>query len=116
MAGPAVRHRDRVNARLDLPTIPPAVLIGVAEIGRRDGCDVESWFAGTGLDPDGLVAVDSAKVAGSRGSGRRSCSRSAISWPGAVAREVGYSDIREFRRAYVRWTGHSPSSARREAE
>ncbi|MFE3055296.1 AraC family transcriptional regulator [Nocardia sp. NPDC059239] len=62
MTDPAVRHRDRVDARLDLPIIPPAVLIGVAEIGRRDGCDVESWFAGTGLDPDSLVAVDSVKV------------------------------------------------------
>ncbi|MEV6100810.1 hypothetical protein [Nocardia sp. NPDC051981] len=27
MTDPAVRHRDRVDARLDLPIIPPAVLI-----------------------------------------------------------------------------------------
>ncbi|MGW0634978.1 AraC family transcriptional regulator [Nocardia salmonicida] len=30
----------------------------------------------------------------------------------AVAREMGFSDGREFRRAYIRWTGHSPLSVR----
>lgn len=32
---------------------------------------------------------------------------------GVVALEVGFSDAREFRRAYVRWTGHPPSHRRR---
>jgi AraC-like DNA-binding protein len=32
---------------------------------------------------------------------------------GAVALEVGFSDAREFRRAYIRWTGHPPSNRRR---
>jgi len=30
----------------------------------------------------------------------------------AVAQEVGFSDPREFRRAYIRWTGHPPTAAR----
>jgi AraC-like DNA-binding protein len=32
---------------------------------------------------------------------------------GAVAAEIGFSDAREFRRAYIRWTGHPPSTTRR---
>jgi AraC-like DNA-binding protein len=32
---------------------------------------------------------------------------------GAIAREVGFSDGREFRRAYIRWTGHTPTDRRR---
>ncbi|MFI6365219.1 AraC family transcriptional regulator [Nocardia sp. NPDC050630] len=32
-----------------------------------------------------------------------------------VAREVGFGDAREFRRAYLRWTGRPPSAVRREA-
>ncbi len=31
----------------------------------------------------------------------------------AIAAEVGFSDPREFRRAYRRWTGHAPSAARK---
>lgn len=31
----------------------------------------------------------------------------------AVARAVGFSDAREFRRAYIRWTGHPPTHQRR---
>lgn len=31
----------------------------------------------------------------------------------AIAREVGFSDAREFRRAYIRWTGHPPTHERR---
>ena len=30
----------------------------------------------------------------------------------AIAAEVGFSDVREFRRAYVRWTGHPPTARR----
>ncbi|WP_067823356.1 AraC family transcriptional regulator [Nocardia inohanensis] len=32
-----------------------------------------------------------------------------------IADEIGYSDIRDFRRAYVRWTGHPPTQTRRRA-
>lgn len=38
--------------------IPPIVLIGVVEIGHRLGVPVESWFAGTDLDPEGLSEFD----------------------------------------------------------
>jgi AraC-like DNA-binding protein len=31
----------------------------------------------------------------------------------AIAHEVGFSDAREFRRAYIRWTGHPPTHRRR---
>ncbi|UNB55835.1 AraC family transcriptional regulator [Mycolicibacterium sp. YH-1] len=31
----------------------------------------------------------------------------------AIARQVGFSEAREFRRAYVRWTGHPPTYQRR---
>lgn len=31
----------------------------------------------------------------------------------AIAHETGFSDARELRRAYLRWTGHPPSTARR---
>ncbi|MCZ4607780.1 AraC family transcriptional regulator [Streptomyces sp. Lzd4kr] len=31
-----------------------------------------------------------------------------------IAAEVGFSDTREFRRAYIRWTGHPPSAERRD--
>jgi len=31
-----------------------------------------------------------------------------------IATEVGFSEAREFRRAYIRWTGHAPSAERRE--
>jgi AraC-like DNA-binding protein len=30
-----------------------------------------------------------------------------------IAHEIGFSDAREFRRAYIRWTGHPPSTTRR---
>lgn len=32
----------------------------------------------------------------------------------AIAHEVGFSDAREFRRAYIRWTGHPPTHHRRQ--
>jgi len=32
----------------------------------------------------------------------------------AIAREIGFGDVREFRRAYTRWTGQPPSAARRQ--
>jgi transcriptional regulator GlxA family with amidase domain len=31
----------------------------------------------------------------------------------AIAREIGFCDAREFRRAYIRWTGHPPTHQRR---
>ncbi|MDP9793153.1 AraC-like DNA-binding protein [Catenuloplanes nepalensis] len=40
----------------DRAAIPPAVLAGVLDVGRREGLSVSSWFAGTGLDPVLLYA------------------------------------------------------------
>ncbi|WP_330179574.1 AraC family transcriptional regulator [Nocardia sp. NBC_01503] len=51
-----------MNAQLDLPIIPPTVLSGVVEIGRREGAEVDAWFVGTGLDATRLLAADTVKV------------------------------------------------------
>lgn len=51
-----------MNARIDMPIIPPTVLSGVAEIGRREGIEVDAWFVGTGLDAAHLLAPDPVKV------------------------------------------------------
>ncbi|MEU5407183.1 AraC family transcriptional regulator [Nocardia asteroides] len=48
--------------RLDSPTIPPAVLTGVVEIGQREGRDTAAWFAGTGLDVTQLLTAATVKV------------------------------------------------------
>ncbi len=45
-----------------MPIIPPTVLSGVAEIGRREGIEVDAWFVGTGLDAAHLLAPDPVKV------------------------------------------------------
>ncbi|MET0191266.1 MAG: AraC family transcriptional regulator, partial [Pseudonocardia sediminis] len=41
---------------LDRAAIPPNVLAGVLDVGRREGLAVHPWFAGTGLDPALLYA------------------------------------------------------------
>ncbi|MVU75933.1 helix-turn-helix domain-containing protein [Nocardia sp. ET3-3] len=51
-----------MNDRIDLPIIPPTVLSGVVEIGRRAGLEVDAWFAGTGLEAVHLLAADPVKV------------------------------------------------------
>ncbi|MEC3956993.1 AraC family transcriptional regulator [Nocardia sp. CDC153] len=51
-----------MNDRIDLPIIPPTVLSGVVEIGRREGVEVGAWFVGTGLDIAQLLAADPIKV------------------------------------------------------
>ncbi|WP_336087385.1 AraC family transcriptional regulator [Nocardia sp. SSK8] len=48
--------------RLDSPTIPPAVLTGVVEIGQREGCDTAAWFVGTGLEVTQLLTAATMKV------------------------------------------------------
>lgn len=40
----------------DRAVIPPTVLAGVLDIGRREGLAVSSWFSGTGLDPASFYA------------------------------------------------------------
>ncbi|WP_158675683.1 AraC family transcriptional regulator [Nocardia stercoris] len=40
------------------PVIPPRVLAGLVDLGRRDGAPVASWFAGTGVDPDELTSPE----------------------------------------------------------
>lgn len=51
-----------MNARFDLPIIPPTVLSGVVEIGRREGARVDAWFVGTGLEAAHMLAPDPGKV------------------------------------------------------
>lgn len=53
----ATRPQTLTNA-----TIPPTVLSGVVEIGHRLGVPVESWFSGTGLDPEELSESDMIRV------------------------------------------------------
>ncbi|MET9216373.1 MULTISPECIES: AraC family transcriptional regulator [unclassified Nocardia] len=48
--------------KLDLPTIPPSVLSGIVEIGVGEGCDVDRWFAGTGIAGQAALSSDSIKV------------------------------------------------------
>jgi AraC-like DNA-binding protein len=47
---------------LDQAVIPPTVLAGLVDIGRREGLPVESWFSGTGLDPAQTVASATTRV------------------------------------------------------
>lgn len=51
-----------MDLRLDSPTIPPAVLTGIVEIGRREGHDTDAWFAGTGLDATQMQTAAIMKV------------------------------------------------------
>ncbi|MFE3001164.1 AraC family transcriptional regulator [Nocardia sp. NPDC059246] len=51
-----------MNERIDLPIIPPTILSGAVEIGRRVGVEVDAWFVGTGLDVAHLLAADTVKV------------------------------------------------------
>lgn len=52
----------------DRAVIPPAILAGVLDIGRREGLPVRSWFSGTGLDPamfderDARVSLEQARL------------------------------------------------------
>ncbi|MFF0607848.1 AraC family transcriptional regulator [Nocardia tengchongensis] len=51
-----------MSTRLDLPTIPPAILGGLVEIGTREAHDVGQWFTGTGLTAADVLTADSIKV------------------------------------------------------
>ncbi|MGW4350506.1 AraC family transcriptional regulator [Nocardia sp. NPDC004582] len=51
-----------MSTRLDLPTIPPALLSGIVEIGAREARDVGQWFTGTGLTATEVLTGDSTKV------------------------------------------------------
>ncbi|MFC9897105.1 AraC family transcriptional regulator [Nocardia sp. NPDC127579] len=51
-----------MTARLDLPTIPPAVLSGLVEIGLREDRAVDRWFTGTDLTAAEVLNADSIKV------------------------------------------------------
>lgn len=55
-----MQHFD--DPRLSDAVIPPSVLVGVVEIGQREGQDVSSWFAGTGIEPTQLETSDAILV------------------------------------------------------
>lgn len=42
--------------------IPPTVVTGLVEIGRREGYPVSSWLDGTGLSPDDLSTSDTVRL------------------------------------------------------
>ncbi|MGC7101759.1 AraC family transcriptional regulator [Amycolatopsis lurida] len=50
------------DPRLTMAVIPPAVLSGVVEMGRREGLPVDMWFSGTGVAADDMVMSDSVRV------------------------------------------------------
>ncbi len=52
---------DRTRGLTDA-SIPPIVLSGLVEMAYRHGTLIESWFEGTGLDPDRLLAFDITQV------------------------------------------------------
>ncbi|MHA7665703.1 AraC family transcriptional regulator [Mycolicibacterium sp. HS_4_1] len=51
-----------IDARLSEARIPPSVLVGLIEIGQREGHPVAGWFAGTGVDPGEILTSPSALV------------------------------------------------------
>ncbi|MGD9530478.1 MAG: AraC family transcriptional regulator [Pseudonocardia sp.] len=74
----------------DKAVIPPTVLAGVLDIGRREGLSVMSWFSGTGLDP-ALLYAPGARV--SLQQARTVLRRALAALPGrALGMEVGERD------------------------
>ncbi|APU15380.1 MULTISPECIES: AraC family transcriptional regulator [Actinoalloteichus] len=53
---------ERRVPSLTQAVIPPSVLSGTVEVGRREGRPIVPWFAGTGLDPTDLVTSGSVRV------------------------------------------------------
>lgn len=74
----------------DRAVIPPTVLAGVLDVGRREGLAVTSWLSGTGLDP-ALLYAPGARV--SLRQARTVLHRALAALPGrALGMDVGERD------------------------
>lgn len=78
-----------MDSRLTEAVIPPLVLLGVMDLGARQGCDVRSWFAGTGLSAEAMTTVE-AKISFAQAA--TVLKRALGELPGPVGIQVGTRD------------------------
>ncbi|WP_433620843.1 AraC family transcriptional regulator [Nocardia sp. CA-120079] len=53
---------EPTDSPLTRVVIPPTIVTGVVEVGKREGRPITSWFTGTGLNPDELVSSNTVRM------------------------------------------------------